>query len=307
MSRYSRQEILPEIGREGQARLARAHAVVAGAGGLGSTLLPLLAGAGVGRITIFDPDRVEEHNLHRQTLYRMADLGAPKAEAAARQLSAFNPEIRVDPAPCALWPGHEAATLARADLVIDAADTLAASYALSDHCHTNGTPLISASVQGRRGYAGGFCGGVAPSLRAIFPDPDPGAESCASAGVMGPAVALLGALQAQMALAVLLGHMPSPLGLMVSADLADWQLSHFRFDDASEPARPIPEILAPSQVVPEDLLIDLRQGETPPASLPEERRVVFLCVTGLRAWRAARALAELGHPRVAIAAAGTTR
>lgn len=72
MKRYLRQEILPEIGPEGQAKRARAQVVVAGAGGLGSTLLPLLAGAGVGRITVFDPDRVEEHNLHRQTIYRMA-------------------------------------------------------------------------------------------------------------------------------------------------------------------------------------------------------------------------------------------
>ena len=94
MKRYLRQEILPEIGPEGQAKWARAQVVVAGAGGLGSTLLPLLAGAGVGRITVFDPDRVEEHNLHRQTIYRMADLGAPKAEAAARHPSALNPGRR---------------------------------------------------------------------------------------------------------------------------------------------------------------------------------------------------------------------
>ncbi|SHF41469.1 Molybdopterin or thiamine biosynthesis adenylyltransferase [Ruegeria intermedia] len=304
MSRYSRQELLPEIGPNGQAKLARAHVIVAGAGGLASTVLPLLAGAGIGHLTLFDPDRVEEHNLHRQTMYRMADLGAPKAEAAARHLSALNPRIRIDAIARPLWPDAEAGWLNGADLVIDAADTLAASYALSDHCHATATPFLSASVQGRRGHVGGFCGGVAPSLRAIFTDPDPGAASCASAGVMGPAVALLGALQAQMALAVLLGHKPSPLGLMISADLAGWQLSRFRFEQAPEPDTPMPEVIAPGRLQPDDFLIDLRRGEVPPARVPPGARVVFLCATGLRAWRAARALAARGHTRVAVAAAG---
>jgi molybdopterin/thiamine biosynthesis adenylyltransferase len=304
MSRYSRQEMLPEVGPAGQARLARSHVVVAGAGGLGSALLPLLAGAGVGRITIYDPDRVEEHNLHRQTLYRMDDIGRPKAEAAARHLAALNPEVAVEAAARPLWPDLEARSLVGANVVIDAADMLAASYALSDHCRASATPFITASVQGRRGYAGGFCGGVAPSLRAVFPDPDPGAQSCASAGVMGPAVALLGALQSQMALAVLLGHEPSPLGLMVWADLATWQISHFRFGGAPEPACPLPEVVAPGQIAPEDVVIDLRRGESAPAAGPRGRRVVFLCATGLRAWRAARALIASGHDRVAIAAAG---
>lgn len=318
MTRYERQEILPEIGAAGQARLAAARVLVIGAGGLGSALLPLLAGAGVGRLLIVDPDRVEVGNLHRQTLYRMADLGRPKAVAATASIAALNPECQAEALVARLDPFLARRLLPGMDLVIDAADSFAVTYAMSDLCHASGRPLISASVLGRAGYAGGFCGG-APSYRALFPDLPPAAPTCAAAGVMGPAVAMLGALQAQMALSVLLGHAPCPLGQVIQADLAGWRLASFRFDGASEPADPGPEVLATEEIAPGDLVIELRpvteasepahpralrlQPET--LSPPPGQRVVFACATGLRAWRAARALAaRTGNP-VAILAAGT--
>lgn len=317
MTRYARQEILPEVGAEGQARLAAARVLVVGAGGLGSALLPLVAGAGVGRLQIVDPDRVEETNLHRQTLYRMADLGLPKAEVAARGLAALNPDCAAQAIVARLDPALARDLIADADVVVDAADAFAVTYALSDLCLAAGVPLISASVLGRAGYAGGFCGG-APSYRAVFPDLPERLQTCGSAGVMGPAVAMLGALQAQMVLAVLLGHAPSPLGCLVQADLAQWRLSRFRFDAAAEPAQPGPEVLAASQLRPGDLVVELRSpAEAPVAAhpralrLPAEQvqpapgqRVVFACATGLRAWRAARALQARCGASVAILAAG---
>lgn len=306
MTRYIRQSCLPEVGEAGQARLAAARVLVAGAGGLGSTLLPLLAGAGVGRIMLHDPDRVELHNLHRQTLFRMTDLGQHKAEAAARHLQALNPDCRVATFVARLDPDTARAALSDADLIIDAADNVAVSYALSDLCRTEGKPLVCASVLGRRGYAGGFCGG-APSLRAVFPDPPPVAATCASAGVMGPAVATLGAMQAQMALSILLGHDPSPLGRILSVDFSDWRVSQFRFDGAPEPEATFPDIVAPAAIRDGDLLVDLRAEDAPdPAALSPDpdQRVVFLCASGLRAWRAARSLADKGHRHLAICAAG---
>lgn len=317
MSRYYRQMRLPEIGPEGQARLSRARVLVAGAGGLGAALLPLLAGAGVGRITLYDPDTVAESNLHRQTLYRMSDLGRPKAQVAAETLAALNPECRIVPRCAPLLSDSAAAALAEADLVIDAADRVTATYVLSDLCLTANTPLISAAVTGRAGHVGGFCGG-APSYRAVFPELPPALTSCDAAGVMGPVVATLGALQAQMALTVLLGLAPSPLGQMLTLDLASWRIGGFRFDTAPEPDTAGPEILAASQLLPSDLVIDLRSREEAPdpatpraqrlpkgglSELPcaPGQRVVFACATGLRAWRAAEQVRAAGRIAAVLA------
>lgn len=169
MSRYARQIILPQVGPAGQKRLAAARVLVVGAGGLGAPALPLLAGAGVGRITIVDGDVVSLSNLHRQTLFTQADCDRPKAEVAASRCRAINPEITVDVVTEALTPATAPERVAGADLVLDCADSYAVSYMLSDLCHAAGVPLISASCLGLGGYAGGFCGS-APSLRAVFPD-----------------------------------------------------------------------------------------------------------------------------------------
>ncbi|WP_434290805.1 ThiF family adenylyltransferase [Celeribacter sp. SCSIO 80788] len=307
MNRYARQISLPEIGAEGQAHLTAAKVLVAGAGGLGSALLPLLVGAGVGSITLYDPDVVEVHNLHRQTLYRMDDLGQPKAEIAARHLKALNPDCHVQANVARLDPVAAQREIDRADLVIDAADSFAVSYALSDLCQTAVKPLVSASVLGRRGYVGGFCG-KSPSLRAVFPDPPAVAANCATDGVMGPAVATLGAMQAQMALSILLHHAPSPLGKVLSVDFATWRISQFSFDGAHEPDEIFPKIIAHGQIEKDDLLVDLRKNDIiDPAQLgpAPDRRVVFLCASGLRAWRAARDLADdSGHRRIVICAVG---
>ncbi|MGR3379418.1 ThiF family adenylyltransferase [Salipiger abyssi] len=304
MSRYDRQTRLPELGEAGQARLAAARMLVVGAGGLGATLLPQLVGAGIGFLRVADPDVVEESNLHRQTLFRMSDIGRPKALVATETLAALNPDCELSPLVARLDPISARAAMAGVDLVVDAADSFAVSYALSDLCQDSGTPLISASVLARQGYAGGFCG-TAPSLRAVFPDLPAQLGSCASNGVMGPVVATVAALQAQMALSVLLGHAPSPLGQLLTVDLATWRLGGFRFDTAEEPEQRAPEILAPSETGPRDLVIDLRGDPAPAPDPAPDQRVVFVCASGLRAWRAAQALRGAGHPHVAIVGEGT--
>ena len=302
MSRYARQMILPGIGTHGQERLARAHALVVGAGGLGVPVLQYLAGAGLGRITLVDADHIDEGNLHRQPLYRMDQIGQSKALAAAQALGALNPGVVVDPRVEWLDPATAPALVARADVVLDCADTYAVSLTLSDTCQRLGKPLIAASALALSGYVAGCCGG-APSLRALFPDlPERGA-TCATAGVMGPVVATMGALQAQMALAVVLDLAPSPLGQLISLDAARWRMGGFRFDNAPEPAAPLPFIAA-SQTRADDLLIDLRTEAAPfsplarhipPDSIttlapPPGARVVLACATGLRAHNAGQML-----------------
>jgi molybdopterin/thiamine biosynthesis adenylyltransferase len=315
MSRYARQMQVPGVGAIGQARLTAAHVLIVGAGGLGCTVIPALAAAGVGRLTIMDPDQVEMSNLHRQTLYSAADIGEPKAVAAAARATALNPYGQATAIVDRLDPANAPGLIAAADLVVDAADSFAVTYALSDLCLAANKPLISASVIGRAGYAGGFCG-TAPGYRAVFPDLPAQAASCASAGVMGPAVAALGAVQSQMALSVLIGLEQSPLGRLVTLDMATWRFGGFGFDEATE--APGLGFVAAAQIAATDTVIDLRPAGTvqpipgaqmvAPGDLADwpipAGRVVLCCSTGLRAWRGAQVLAGRGATALALLADG---
>ena len=319
MSRYQRQSMLPEIGDAGQQRLASARVLVVGAGGLGSTLLPLLVGAGVGFIKLYDGDVVELHNLHRQTLFGMADVGLSKAVCAQRALAQRNPESIVEAHPHTLRASMISHALDGIDIVIDAADNFAITYQLSDICYPRHIPLVCASVLGRTGYVGSFCAD-APSYRALFPQLPTASANCNTAGVMGPAVATLGALQAQMALSILLQLKPSPLGCMIKCDFVEWHVRQFRFDYAEEPAHPGVPFIDLQLLTPEDCIIDLRSVMEAPTSIaddvlrllpdelaawqaPEEQRIVLVCASGMRAAKAAQALEQRGHRRLAIIAA----
>lgn len=321
MDRYQRQTILPEIGEVGQQRLRAARVLVVGAGGLGSTVLPLLAGAGVGFIRLYDGDRVELHNLHRQTLYEMADIGEPKVSAARRALLQRNPDCEVDARPQVLSASLLPDALDAIDLVIDAADNFAITYQLSDACLPRGLPLICASVLGRKGYVGSFCGG-APGYRALFPQLPTAAGNCNTAGVMGAAVATLGALQAQMALSLLLKLTPSPLGCMIHCDFINWHLRQFRFDDAPEPESAGVPFIDPPMLSADDCIVELRSREEAPVSVadavqrilpqqiadwqpPRDKRIVLVCASGMRAAQAAENLTARGFSRLALMAANS--
>lgn len=320
--RYARQTVLAEVGAAGQARLNGAHAVVIGAGGLGCPVLSYLAAAGVGHLTIVDHDRVEESNLHRQPLYRMSDVGERKVEAAQRALAALNPLLRITARAERLTVSNADSLLASASVVIDAADSLAVTYILSDACQASTLPLVSASALGLAGYVGVFCGG-SPSYRAVFPDMPRAAGSCAESGVLGSVVGVIGALQAHLALAVLLAWEPSVLGRLWSLDLRTLHLGGFAFGRAQEPAGAPLAFIAPADVLASDLVIDLRSLKEAPQSpfttavrtsvealeqgavqLPEAPRVVLCCRSGVRAWRAARALQRQGRNSLALLALG---
>ncbi len=302
MNRHARQAMLPEVGAGGQARLAGAHALIVGVGGLGVPVIQYLAGSGVGRLTLVDPDRVDVSNLHRQPIYA-GHVGAPKALAARDFVAGLDPAIRVDPVVGWLDPSNAPALVAEADVVLDCADSFAASYTLSDLCRALGKPLVSASALGLSGYVGGFCGG-SPSLRAVFPDLPDTLATCATAGVLGPVVGMLGTLQAQMALAILLGLDPSPLGQLIRFEMRGFRFSSFRFDRAPEPEGY--GFIARSEIRAGDFVVDLRDAAEAPAAVAPEalrlrvedfgvsgprpaggQRAVLACRSGLRAWRAA--------------------
>lgn len=322
LGRYARQIVMPEIGPEGQARLTHTRILVVGAGGLGCPVSSYLVGAGIGRLLLVDPDRVEESNLHRQPLYRMGDVGRLKVEAAREALAAYNPGVEVEALALRLAPDNVTELVARADIVVDAADSFAATYVLSDACREAGKPMVSASIVGTAGYAGAFCGG-GPSYRAVFPEMPARAADCATAGVLGPAVATLGLLQAQMALLLALGLAPSPLGRVISFDARRLGFGGFSFAGAPEPLAGSFPFIAPSQLSVGDIVVELRGVEEAPVPAApgairltvdeidrlslddaEGRRVVLCCRSGIRAARAAGRLAARGADDLALMALG---
>ena len=317
--RYARQVILPQIGSDGQDRLNAAHILVIGAGGLGVPVLQYLVGSGVGQITLLDQDPVEEHNLHRQTIYG-AHVGLPKVMAAAQFCRTLNASVKINPIENWLTPANAPDLVAQADLVLDCADSFAASYTLSDLCLTLNKPLVSSSVTAMAGYVGGFCGG-APSLRAVFPEVPLNPGTCASAGVVGPVVGMFGALQAQMALSVLLGLTPSPLGQIFRFDMLGMRSSTFRFDSAQEPKNAPHRFIARADVTSDDFVVELRSpAETPHLLAPHAQRfavsdfgrdgpmpsigqrAIFVCRSGLRAWNAADRLRPYWAGEIALLA-----
>jgi sulfur-carrier protein adenylyltransferase/sulfurtransferase len=321
-ARYARQTILPEVGIVGQNKLANARVLVVGAGGLGCPALQYLAGAGVGQLTIVDADNVSESNLHRQPLYGSAELGQNKAASAAAYIDNLNTDVHTNVVEQLLTPANVGDLLAEVDVALDCADSFAASYVLSDACFAREVPMIAASALGTSGYVGGFCAG-SPSLRAVFPDLPRDLATCATAGVLGPVVGVLGAMQAQMALSVLLALTPSPLGQLVSFDAKTWRSSSFRFDGAAEPTAQAFVFVAPDAVVDNDQVIELRGEEEAPqpaithavrasvedfenqtVQLDPNRRTVLCCRSGLRAWRAAAALSQYSTTPIALLAAG---
>ena len=322
LGRYARQIVMPEIGPEGQARLTHTRILVVGAGGLGCPVSSYLVGAGIGRLLLVDPDRVEERNRHRQPLYRMGDVGRLKVEAAREALAAYNPGVEVEALALRLAPDNVTELVARADIVVDAADSFAATYVLSDACREAGKPMVSASIVGTAGYAGAFCGG-GPSYRAVFPEMPARAADCATAGVLGPAVATLGMLQAQMALLLALGLEPSPLGRVISFDARRLGFGGFSFAGAPEPLAGSFPFIAPSQLSVGDIVVELRGVEEAPVPAApgairltvdeidrlslddaEGRRVVLCCRSGIRAARAAGRLAARGADDLALMALG---
>lgn len=318
MTRYARQIILPEVGEGGQNRLSAAHALIIGAGGLGAPVIQYLAGAGVGRLTIVDPDVVAESNLHRQTIFTQTQVGRSKARTACDFTLSLNTDCTVCAVTDHLTPGNVDRLLKCTDIAIDCADSFAASYILSDACYAAGKPMISASALGLSGYVGGFCGG-APSLRAVFPDLPDRAANCATAGVLGPVVGTLGAMQAQMALTTLLGVKPSPLGRLTTFDGATMQCGGFRFDTAPEPQSAL-RFIAADAIATGDFVVELRD-EAPTPIRPDAlrasadqfgpdgprpaagQRAVMVCRSGLRAWSAATRLTEHWQGETVLVAA----
>jgi molybdopterin/thiamine biosynthesis adenylyltransferase len=206
VERYSRQLILAGVGAAGQERLRQARVLVVGAGALGSPVVLYLAGAGVGRLSIWDGDAVELSNLSRQPLHDAADVGQSKAASAAAAARAINPEVAVDAHPVRLPPGDAPGVVRDFDVVCDATDDFESKFALNDACVGAGVPLVHAAILEYGGQLTTVVPG-GPCYRCLFGGPpDPNAvPTCAQAGILGSVAGVVGSMQATEALKVLLG------------------------------------------------------------------------------------------------------
>ncbi|MES2714961.1 MAG: HesA/MoeB/ThiF family protein [Pseudomonadota bacterium] len=225
--RYSRHILLDDIGVEGQQRLMHSHALVIGAGGLGSPVALYLGTAGVGRITLVDHDTVDLTNLQRQIAHNLSRVGAPKAESAKQTIAAINPDVQVQAVTQRADAAWLAEAVAAADVVLDCSDNFQTRHAVNAACVAARKPLVS-------GAAIGFDGQIsvydtrqaeAPCYACIFPAEATFEEvRCATMGVFAPLVGIIGSMQAAEALKLLMGVGSSLAGRlqMLDARRMEW-------------------------------------------------------------------------------------
>lgn len=235
--RYSRHILLDEVGVEGQQRLLDSHALVVGAGGLGSPVALYLGTAGVGRITIVDHDAVDLTNLQRQIAHNLERVGHPKAESARDAIAAINPEVLVRPLVLRA-DAQELDELVRgADVVVDCCDNFATRHAINRACFAHGKPLVSGAAIRFDGQVSVFDARSAssPCYACVFP-PDQSFEEtrCAVMGVFAPLVGIIGAMQASEALRLLTGVGTSLAGRLQMLDgrTMEWTEMRVRRDPA---------------------------------------------------------------------------
>ena len=196
--RYARQLALPGFGPEAQLRLADASVLVIGAGGLGSSVIPALAAAGIGTIGIIDDDTVELSNLHRQLAHGIADVGHPKARSAADAVAAIDPATTVHAIEARLTAGNAVELFADYDLVVDGSDNFPTRYLANDAAVLSGIPLVWGAVSQYAGQAGVAWAARGPQYRDLFPAPPPlgSVLSCEAGGVLPSVVAVIGSIMA---------------------------------------------------------------------------------------------------------------
>ncbi|WP_421951888.1 HesA/MoeB/ThiF family protein [Pelagibacterium sp.] len=238
-ARYARHIVLKDMGGAGQQRLSAGHVAVIGAGGLGVPAIAYLAGAGIGRLTIIDPDSVSLSNLARQVIYTDADLDKPKAEAAARFAARLNPEIAPSAHVTSLAPDNAGTLLSGVDLVVEGTDNFAAKRAVAKACADLKVPLVTGALGPFDGsvtvlapYATREDGSHWPDFAALYPvDPTPeDSPPCELVGVLNVLPGIVGAMMANEAIKYLAGFGEPLLGklLIYSARTGESRMMRYR-------------------------------------------------------------------------------
>jgi len=229
--RYSRHILLDEIGVEGQARLLASHALVIGAGGLGSPVALYLGTAGVGRITLVDHDTVDVTNLQRQIAHNLARVGQPKAESARETILAINPDVQVLPVTQRADAAWLSTAVQGADVVVDCSDNFQTRHAVNAACVAAAKPLVSGAAIGFDGQISVYDTRRAdgPCYACLFPAEATFEEvRCATMGVFAPLVGIIGTMQAAEALKLLAGVGQSLAGRLQMLDARNMEWTEIR-------------------------------------------------------------------------------
>ena len=278
--RYSRHLIMPEVGVAGQGKLKAAKVLMIGTGGLGSPLGLYLAAAGIGQLGLVDFDVVDESNLHRQVLFGQGDVGRPKIEAAADRLRQINPLIELTPYETRLTSDNALELFEPYDLIVDGTDNFPTRYLVNDACVLTGKPNVYGSIFRFEGQVSVFWGARGPCYRCLFPEPPPPdlVPSCAEGGVLGVLPGIIGALQANEVIKLILGQGDSLVGRLVLFDALSMRFRELNL-------RKDPECPVCSEQPSQTELIDYEQfcgvGPEPEEEIPEGLNVD---VQTLKSW-----------------------
>ncbi|MGC8642651.1 MAG: ThiF family adenylyltransferase [Isosphaeraceae bacterium] len=226
LDRYSRQVRFPPLGEAGQLALSGSRVTLCGCGALGTVLANHMVRAGVGHLRIIDRDFIELHNLQRQVLFDEQDVrdNLPKAEAAARKLRLINSTIEIEPVVTDLDHTNAIDLIADADLILDGTDNFETRYLINDVAIKLGKPWVYGGVIGSEGQTMTIVPGQTPCLRCLIETaPPPGmTPTCETAGVLGPAVAVIASLEAVEAIKLLTGATEALNRDLIMVDIWDW-------------------------------------------------------------------------------------
>jgi molybdopterin/thiamine biosynthesis adenylyltransferase/rhodanese-related sulfurtransferase len=328
---YSRQILLNEIGPEGQAKIRSARVLIVGLGGLGSPVMQYLAGAGIGFLGLIDADVLDASNLHRQPIYRLADVGKPKAALARAAIAAINPAVQAEVYADRFNADNALELVRRHDIVVDCSDNFRTKYLINDAAVLAHKPAVFASVYQYEGQLQVYKPDPQHAcLRCLWPDAiaDGVVGNCAEAGVLGPVPGTFGTLQALITLKILLqmaGQLEGELLLLDFMSFSSLKIKAARRAECRAPACAHIEDIAREErdieVTSDSLaaaaergfeIIDIRTAEevaahptaarhipmhellANPGLLTGGRQALLVCATGKRSLAAAQALRKQG-------------
>jgi sulfur-carrier protein adenylyltransferase/sulfurtransferase len=239
IARYSRHLIMPEVGMEGQRRLKAARVLMIGTGGLGAPTGMYLAAAGVGTLGVVDFDVVDASNLQRQIVHGTKDVGRPKIESARDRLSDINPHIKIEAYETRLTSENALELFREYDMVVDGTDNFPTRYLVNDACVLTGKPNVYGSIFRFEGQASVFWAARGACYRCLYPEPPPPGlvPSCAEGGVLGVLPGIIGAIQANEAIKLILGGGEPLINRLLLFDA--WKLRFRELKLRKDPACPV--------------------------------------------------------------------